>query len=74
MLDVSHHPTSDVDDAKEGPNCSAHMDDVNDCEDAYGHVGDCSSPDMGSSPSNCQRKRETKMKFSGSRPKGRHRT
>ena len=61
-------------DAREHPTCPTYVDDVDDSEADYDKDGEFVAPAMGGILSNRQKKKEAKMKFSGSRPKGRHRS
>ena len=71
----SLHPVNDYDDFIEDPTCLARTDDDDDdCDIDVGQGVEVRSLILGSSLSNKQKKRDAKMKFSGSRPKGRHRT
>ena len=59
---------------REDPTCSMSVDKVIDYASDSSQEEGGWSPAVGSPLSNKQRKREEKMKFSGSRPKGRHRS
>ena len=69
----SSYPVGACGEVREDPACLSSADGLDDCEVDYGLDGEIGSAVMGSPLSNRQKKKEAKMKFSGSRPKGRHR-
>ena len=70
----SSHPITICGEAREDPACLSSVDVLDECEVDYGLEDEFGPAALGSSLSNRQKKKEAKMKFSGSRPKGRHRS
>ena len=73
----SLHPAGNCGVFREDPNFPTSLDnddDDADCEIESGQGVEASPPILGRSLTNRQKKKEAKMKFSGSRPKGRHRS
>ena len=70
----SYHTDVTRGETKEETTYPISVDDIDEYESEFDQVGEVRTPSMGSPLSNRQKKRETKMKFSGSWPKGRKRS
>ena len=69
----SSHPIAACGEVREDHACLSSVDELDDCEVEFGLEDEVGPAALGSPISNRQKKKEAKMKFSGSRPKGRHR-